>query len=85
MNWHPDLNTDNGYVLLMIGTNDVGLGYKLNSTDTPNVQTRLGGLISSIRAGAEGPPNCCPDYAEHRQYGRGRTSAAIQQGLWRPR
>ena len=36
----------------MIGTNDVDTGFDLASTDVPNVQTRLGGLISSIEGNA---------------------------------
>ena len=64
MNW-PGVNASNSYVLLMIGTNDVDTGFLLQSTDVPNVQTRLGGLISSIEGIApRGPPDCCPDYAE---------------------
>jgi hypothetical protein len=45
---HPGVNADNSYILLMIGANDVTLQYNLNSTDVPNVQTRMSTLISSI-------------------------------------
>ena len=45
---HPGVNAGNSYVLLMIGTNDVDTGYLTCQDRFPNVQTRLGGLISSI-------------------------------------
>ena len=47
---HPGVNAANSYVLLMIGTNDVDQGFLLQETDVPNVQTRLGRLISSIES-----------------------------------
>lgn len=45
---HSWANSANTYILLMIGTNDVAANYKLGSSDSPNVQTRLGRLISAI-------------------------------------
>lgn len=47
---HPNVNASNTYILLMIGTNDADVGYKLGSSDVPSVQTRMGSLISSIES-----------------------------------
>lgn len=45
---HPGVDAVNTYVLLMIGVNDVDINFKLKSTDDPNVQTRMGDLITKI-------------------------------------
>src|SRR6478609_1797810 len=44
---HPNVNSSNTFILLMIGTNDVNLGFQLG---TSQVQSRMGGLIAAIRA-----------------------------------
>ena len=46
---HPNVNSSNTCILLMIGTNDVNLGFQLG---TSQVQSRMSGLISAIRAEA---------------------------------
>ena len=46
---HPNVNSSNTYILLMIGSNDVNLGFQLG---TSQVQSRMSGLISAIRAEA---------------------------------
>ena len=77
---HAGVNANNSYILLMIGTNDVDTGYNLQSTDVPNVQTRLGGLINSITTIATaGAPGCGPDRTEPGQYRQRHGRAAIQR------
>jgi lysophospholipase L1-like esterase len=46
---HPNVNSSNTFILLMIGTNDVNLVFQLG---TSQVQSRMSGLISAIRADA---------------------------------
>jgi len=46
---HPNVNSPNTFILLMIGTNDVNLGFQLG---TSQVQTRMSGLIAAIRTEA---------------------------------
>jgi len=45
---HPGVDADNCVILLMIGVNDVDTGFKLKETDDPNVQARMGALITKI-------------------------------------
>jgi lysophospholipase L1-like esterase len=44
---HPNVNSPDTFILLMIGTNDVDLNFQLG---TSQVQSRMSGLISAIRA-----------------------------------
>jgi lysophospholipase L1-like esterase len=46
---HPNVNSANTYILLMIGSNDVNVGLQLG---TSQVQSRMSGLIAAIRAEA---------------------------------
>jgi hypothetical protein len=46
---HPNVNAPNTFILLMIGTNDVDLGYELG---TAQVQARMSGLLSAIHTEA---------------------------------
>jgi lysophospholipase L1-like esterase len=44
----PGVNADNTCILVMVGTGDVDADYRLKETDDPNVQARMGDLITKI-------------------------------------
>ena len=45
---YPGANSENTCILVMVGTGDVDADYKLKGTDDPNVQTRMGDLITKV-------------------------------------
>lgn len=45
---YPGANSDNTCILVMAGTGDVDADYKLKETDDPNVQARMGDLITKV-------------------------------------